>query len=139
MLTRWDLFSELPRLNEEVNRLFGQSNRGSGFVPAVDIYEDTEAVYLKAELPGIKAEDIKINVENRVLTLSGERRLEKEDKREGYHRVERSYGGFTRSFSLPDSVNTDKTEASLKEGLLTLKLPKKAEVQPKQISVKSVE
>ncbi|MCB9709111.1 MAG: Hsp20/alpha crystallin family protein [Myxococcales bacterium] len=136
MLARWDLFSEMPRLNEEVNRLFGQNNRTSGFSPAVDIFEDKEAVYLKAELPGVKPEDIKVDVENRILTLRGERKFENEEKRDGYHRVERAYGGFTRSFSLPESVNTEKTEASLKDGILTLRLAKKPEVQPRQISVK---
>ncbi len=137
MLARWDLFSELPKLNEEMNRWLGQSGRGTGFFPPVDIYEDQEAVYLKAELPGVKPEDIKVDVENHILTLKGERKLEREDKKEGYHRVERAYGGFTRSFALPNSVNTDNTEASLKDGLLTLKLPKKPEIRPKQISVKT--
>jgi HSP20 family protein len=138
MLTRWDPFAEISRLQDQLFRpLLGDGTRLTSFAPAVDIYEDDNAIHLKAELPGMRPEDIKINVENNVLTVSGERKLEHEDKREGYHRIERSYGTFTRSFVLPESVDPEKVEAEVTEGVLTLKIPKKPQVEPKRIEVKS--
>jgi HSP20 family protein len=102
----------------------------------VDIYEDADAIYVKAALPGVKPGDVNISVENNVLTLSGERKLERSEEREGYHRLESSYGCFTRSFALPESVKADEVEADLTEGILTIRIPKKPEVAPKRIEVK---
>jgi HSP20 family protein len=137
-LNRWDPFSEIARLQDEMSRALHPAERRSvGFVPAVDIFEDKEAIYVKAELPGVKPEEVKLHVENNILTLTGERKFEKEDKRDGYHRVERSYGTFTRSFALPSSVASDQVAADLTDGVLTVKVPKKAEVQPKRIEVKA--
>jgi HSP20 family protein len=129
-----DPFNELSRIH---NGFFGLSWPESNleFRPAVDIYEDEKAIYLKAELAGIKPEEIKINVENDVLTLEGERKLEKEDKKDGYHRVERSYGSFKRSFSVPDNVSTEEIDASYKDGVLTLTLPKTREAAGREIKV----
>jgi len=137
-LNRWDPFSEIARLQDEVSRQFlSNERRTAGFVPPVDIYEEKDAIYVKTELPGVKAEDVQLNVENNVLTLTGERKLSNEDKREGYHRIERSYGRFTRSFVLPNNVATDQVAADMSEGVLTVKIPKKAEAQPKRIAVTS--
>jgi HSP20 family protein len=137
MMSRWDPFAEISRLQDQLSRQWHGEGRTAAFAPAVDIYEDDGSIMVQAELPGIKAEDLKINVENNVLTLSGERKLEHEDKREGYHRIERAYGAFTRSFVLPESVDAEKVEAEVNEGVLTIKIPKKPEVEPKRIEVKS--
>jgi HSP20 family protein len=137
MLTRWDPFAEISRLQDQLFRPWLGEGRATAFAPAVDIYEDDAAITVKAELAGMKPEEIKINVENNVLTLSGERQLEHEEKREGYHRIERSYGSFTRSFVLPESVDADKVEAEMTEGVLTVRIPKKKEIEPKRIEVKS--
>jgi len=138
MLGRWDPFSELSRLQDEMGRFM---TPGAGtrvhFAPAVDIYEDKESIVLRAEVPGVKPDDLHVSVENHILTLSGTRRLEKEDKKDNYHRIERSYGSFTRSFALPTTVQTDKIDAETKDGVLTLRLPKRAEAQPRRIEVKS--
>jgi HSP20 family protein len=136
-LTRWDPFSEIQRLTDQVFRAWGGESATRGFAPAVDIYEDDNAIYVKAELPGVRPEDVHVDVENHTLTLRGERKLEHEEKREGYHRIESSYGSFTRSFALPESSDTEKVEADMSEGVLQVKIPKKAEVSPKRIEVKS--
>ncbi len=137
-LNRWDPFTEIARLQDEMSRQYHTAERRSaGFVPPVDIREDKEAIYVAAELPGVKAEEVHLHIENNVLSLTGERKLEKDTERDGYHRVERSYGTFTRSFSLPNSVAADQVQADLTDGILTVKLPKKAEVQPRKIEVKA--
>jgi HSP20 family protein len=136
-LSRWDPFGEMQRITDQMFRpLFGGEERRT-FAPAVDIYEDADAITVKAEVPGIKPEDVNISVENNVLTLSGERKLERSEEREGYHRIESSYGSFTRSFVLPESCNADEVEADMTEGILTLRIPKKAEIAPKRIPVKA--
>lgn len=134
MLTRWDPFGEMSTLH---NRLFGLTmpERTMDFRPAVDIYEDENSIYLKAEIAGIKPEDIKINIEKNTLSLHGERKMEREDKQEGYHRVERSYGSFSRSFILPDTVKNEEIVADYKDGVLTLTLPKSAESKAREIKV----
>lgn len=134
MLVRWDPFSELTNTH---NRLFGLTwpESEQGFRPAVDIYEDEKAIYVKAEIAGIKPEDIKINVENNVLTLEGERKLERKEEKEGYHRVERSYGSFRRSFYLPETVSSEEIDANYKDGVLTLTMPKVPEAKPREIKV----
>lgn len=135
MLTRFDPFAELNRFQQQVARQYDTATQT--FSPAVDIFEDKEAIQVRAELPGVKNEDVKIDVENNVLTLRGERKLDNEDKRDGYHRVERWYGAFTRQFMLPRTVDAEHIDAQLKDGVLTVRLPKKAEVKPRAIAVKS--
>lgn len=135
VLSRWDPFAEISRLQGDVNRLWGESR--SSFSPAVDIFDDEDAIVMKAEVPGLAAEDIQVHVENGVLTLSGERKLENEEHKDRYHRVERSYGAFTRSFVLPKTVDGEAIEAALDGGLLTLRLPKRAASEKKRIAVKA--
>jgi HSP20 family protein len=123
-----------------MNRLHDHFFSGRGlakqaFQVAVDIREEADAFYVEAEVPGLKADDIKVDVEKNVLTLSGERRVEKEDTQDTYRRVERQYGSFTRSFSLPQTVDADSISADLKNGVLELKIPKKEAPTPKKISV----
>ena len=144
-LVRWDPFRELEDMSERLNRVFARpSLRNSGkenltvadWMPTVDISE-TEGEYLiKAELPEVRKEDVKVTVENGVLTLQGERRQEKEEKGKKFHRVERSYGSFIRSFSLPESVDESAVKAVYKDGVLHLHLPKSEKVKPKAIDVK---
>jgi HSP20 family protein len=138
-LNRWDPFTEIARLQDEMSRqlLQGGDRRGGGFIPPVDINEDKDAIYVKAELPGVKPDAVQLHVENNILTLTGERKLEKEENREGYHRIERSYGTFTRSFALPNNVASDQVQADMSDGVLTVKIPKKTETQPKRIEVKA--
>ena len=142
MLTRWDPFRELARVQEEMNRAFGderlqfRAGESVGWTPACDIYEDGEEIVVRAELAGVEPKDVEIRFENGVLTLKGERKLEKEDKRENYHRLELSYGTFTRAFSLPASIDAEKIRAESKHGVLLVHLPKKPEAKPKSIQVK---
>jgi HSP20 family protein len=125
----------MQRLTDQMFRNLAFDERRA-FAPAVDIFEDSEAISVRAELPGMKPEDVQISVENNVLTLSGERKLERSEEREGYHRIESSYGVFSRSFVLPESLKADEVEADMNEGILTVRIPKKAEVAPKRIQVK---
>jgi HSP20 family protein len=141
MLSRYEPFRDLARLTDEMNRLFGEErlyNAGEsvGWTPACDIYEDDEAVTLRFELAGVDPKAVDIRFENGVMTVKGERKLEREDRRENYHRIERSYGTFTRSFSLPGTIDAEKIRAEAKDGVLTLMLPKRAEAKPRAIQVK---
>lgn len=138
-----DPFKELFDLQRDINRLFegslantSQQTAINTWTPTVDIYENENEFLIKTELPEVGREEVKVNLDNNVLSISGERRLEYEDKRDGYHRVERSYGQFFRSFSLPPNVNTEAIKADFKDGVLRLTLPKKEEAKPKQIQVK---
>jgi HSP20 family protein len=143
MITRWDPFRDLTQLQHRMNRLFEenyapkrQEELGFGsFMPAVDVYEDEHAITLKMELPGIDEKDVDIRIENNVLTVHGERKLEKEEKQENFQRVERQYGSFTRSFTLPNSVDTDNVKAHYDKGVLKIEMSKRAEAKPKQIKV----
>ena len=135
MLAHWDPFTELNRLGNQLSR--SSDSRRGPFAPMVDILEKEDAILVKAELPGVKPDDVYVHVENNVLTLSGERKLEHEDDKDGYHRVERWYGSFQRSFALPRSVDSEAIEANLDAGVLSVRLPKRAEVQPRRIAVKS--
>jgi HSP20 family protein len=140
ILSRWNPFNEMQRLTDQLVRGWpGQGGEMQNFAPAVDIYEDDGMITVSAQLPGVKAEEVNIDVENNVLTISGERRLEREDKREGYHRIESSYGAFTRSFVLPESADSEKVEANLSEGVLTVRIPKRPEAAHKRIEVKTKE
>ena len=142
VLTRFEPYREFTTLQDRLNRLF-QSSIGdsqealtnSSFAPAVDVYEDEHTVSLKIEVPGIDEKDLDIRVENNTLTVHGERKFEKEEKEENFRRVERQYGSFTRSFTLPTTVDADKVSASSDKGVLKISLPKKAEAKPKQIKV----
>ena len=144
VLTRWEPFRELSTLQDRINRAFRESYSGgahdeslttSSFAPAVDVYEDEHKVALKIEVPGIDEKDIDVRVENNTLTVHGERKIEKEEKEENYRRVERQYGSFTRTFTLPQTVDSEKVSANYDKGVLNVTLPKKAEAKPKQIKV----
>jgi HSP20 family protein len=146
-IVRWEPIRDLMSLQERMNRLFDQSYRGTGrtqdddwalggsWAPAVDIFEKDGNIVLKAELPGIDPKSVEIRVENNVLTLRGERKLEDEVKKDGFHRVERTYGTFTRSFTLPTVVDTEKIKAESKDGVLKVTLPQREEAKPKQIQI----
>ena len=113
-----------------------ESLAAGNFVPAVDIYEDAQRLVLKLEVPGIRKEDLDIRIEGRTLTVRGQRKFENEEKEENFHRIERRYGSFTRTFTLPGTVDMENVEATSADGVLTLALPKKAEAKPKQIQVR---
>ena len=140
-ITRWDPFREVAILQNRVNSLFRDMNgendplAAASFVPAVDIYEDAQKVVLKLEVPGIEEKDLDVRVENHTLTVKGERKFEKEEKEENFHRIERRYGSFYRAFTLPSTVDVDHVHADYKAGVLRLELAKKPEAQPKQIKV----
>lgn len=145
-LVRWDPFRELEDMSERLNRVFARpaarvSNGKEAltvadWMPTVDISETDGEYLIKAELPEVKKEDVKVTVEDGVLTLQGERRQEKEEKGKKFHRVERSYGSFVRSFTLPESVDDGGVKAEYKDGVLALHLPKTERVKPKAIDVK---
>lgn len=149
-IVKRDPFSDLRALQQDWNRAFNSSlpvffnNLGGKFeenlltgkwAPQVDIYEDKNAIALEADLPGVKPEDFKLSIENFKLTLSGERKFEHEDTQNNWHRVERGYGTFTRTFSLPTSVNVEAVKAEFKNGVLRITLPKREEVKARQIQV----
>ena len=140
----WDPFGELSTLQGRMNSLFEESLPTTRkeeelnldtFYPAVDIHEGDKEITHKAELPGIKKEAVHIDVIDGVITLRGERKLEKEDKKENYHRIERSYGSFHRSFTLPSTVDVEKIKAKYKDGILEATLPKTEEAKLKSIPV----
>ena len=144
-LVRWDPFRELEEMSDRLNRVFTRpAARTDGkehltvadWMPTVDISETDGEYLIKAELPEVKKDDVKVTVENGVLTIQGERRQEKEEKGRKYHRVERSYGSFVRSFTLPESVDEGAVKAEYKDGVLNLHLPKSEKVKPKAIEVK---
>jgi len=143
VLTRWEPFREFATLQDRMNRLFRDSFGPEGqealttstFAPLVDVYEDEHNITLKIEVPGIDEKDIDVRIENHTLTVHGERKFEKEEKEENFRRVERQYGSFTRSFTLPNTVDPDQVQANYDKGVLKVKLAKKAEAKPKQIKV----
>src|ERR1700736_5334906 len=143
LLTRWEPFREFSTLQDRMNRLFRETQgssqdealTSSSFAPAVDVYEDEHDVTLKIEVPGIDEKDIDVRIENTTLTVHGERKIEKEEKEENFRRVERQYGSFTRSFTLPSSVDPGQVTAHYDKGVLKIKLAKKAEAKPKQVKV----
>ena len=127
---------EIDRLNRMFANLYGEAFQ-QGWQPAVDIFEtDAHEVVLKAELPDLKREDINLTFENGVLTIKGERKFSEEVQRENYHRIERQHGAFSRSFTLPNTVDAGRISATYKDGLLTIRLPQREEAKPKQIAVK---
>jgi HSP20 family protein len=146
-IVRYEPFRNLVTVQDRMNRIFEEAFRGAprgteeewalggAWAPAVDIYEHEGNLVLKAELPGIDPKDVDVQVENNVLTLRGERKFDSEVKREEYHRVERAYGTFSRSFTLPNVIDTGKIKAEFKEGVLRVTLPQREEAKPKQISI----
>jgi HSP20 family protein len=141
-ISRWDPSRSTSILQEQFNRLFEDAFRGRSdessvttWAPAVDIVENENELILHADLPAINEKDLDIRVENNTLTFRGERKFEKEEKEQNYLRVERAYGAFTRSFSLPNTVNTDAIHAEYKNGVLSVQMPKRAESKPKQVKV----
>jgi HSP20 family protein len=143
-IIRYDPFRDLRSLQHEVNRLFstnlsrafGEEGIARGaWNPSVDIYENKDQIVLEAELPGMKREDFDLSIENNVITLRGERRFEKKDEGDNYHRVERSYGSFTRSFTLPQTVEADSVAAEYRNGVLRVKMPKREEVKARRIEI----
>ena len=140
-ITRWDPFREVAVLQNRFNTLLNHLNEGeapvaaTSFVPAVDIYEDSQKLVLKLEVPGIDQKDLDVRVENDTLTVRGERKFEAEEKEQNFHRIERSYGSFFRAFTLPATVDAANVAANYTNGVLKLELKKKAEAQPKQIKI----
>ena len=144
-ITRWDPYREVQSLQNRMNSLFREMSGEPGgdnaplttasFVPAVDVYEDEKKVLLKLEVPGIEEKDLDVRVEDHTLTVKGERKFEKEEKEENFHRIERRYGSFYRAFTLPTTVSTENVAASYNAGVLKLELKKKPEAQPKQIKI----
>ncbi len=143
VVTRWDPFRELASLQNRVNSLFQDYGRSGqdeltatgSFVPPVDVYEDEHKVTLKLEVPGINQDDVDVRLENNTLTVSGERKFEKEEKEENFHRIERRYGSFARSFTLPNTLDPESVTANYENGVLKIELAKRAEAKPKQIKV----
>ena len=145
-LVRWDPFRELEEVSDRLNRMFARpaTARTNGketmivadWTPSVDISETDGEYQIKAEIPDVKKEDVKVTVEDGVLTIQGERKHENEEKGKKFHRIERSYGSFVRTFSLPDVIDEEKVKAEFKDGVLNLYLPKSEKAKPKAIEVK---
>lgn len=145
-LTRWDPLSELTSLQDRLNQFFNQPIHGPGrgmeqsllaanFIPPVDIYEDDHNITIQTEIPGVQQEDIDVRLENNVLTITGERKLENEEKKQNFHRIERQYGKFMRSFTLPNTANPDSVNAEFNDGVLKVSVAKREESKPKQIRI----
>ncbi len=144
-LVKWDPFRELEDMSNRLNRVFGRplarlepSSEMFTMVdwtPSADISETDTAYLIKAEIPGVKKEDVKVTIENGMLTIQGERKMEKEEKDKKFHRIERSYGSFTRSFRLPEDADESAVKAEFKDGMLNVTLPKSAKAKPKSINV----
>ncbi len=143
-IVRWEPFRDVFSTQDRFNRLFNQTltqmfgedeGKLGTWSPAVDVFETDQNLVVKAELPGVDPKDVEIRVENNTLFLKGQRKFENEVKEENYHRIERSYGSFTRTFELPGSIDAEKVSAEYKSGVLTLTLPKREEAKPKTIKI----
>lgn len=142
-LVKWDPFHELGSIRNELNRMFSGSNAGAlvpsleSWTPSVDVVENDKEIRIKVELPEVEKKDIDVSIDGDTLTVSGERKLEKEEKKADYTRIERSYGSFSRSFSLPDYVDRAGIKADTKDGVLKLTLPKtkSAKSEKKKIAI----
>lgn len=141
-MIRWNPQRDMMNFKRQFDRLFSDYDeeaptRTSFWKPAVDIFETKDSLVMKVELPGVKKEDVKIDLDNNLLSISGERKFESEVKEEDYHRIERAYGQFQRSFTLPNKVDGERIEARYENGMLEVVLPKKEEAKPRQISIKA--
>jgi HSP20 family protein len=143
-LVRWDPIRELDSLQGDMNRLFdrffegGRTANGSTarrWIPAMDLVETEDHLVLRGDLPGMTEDDVDIEIKDSVLTVSGERKSESEDKREGYHRVERSFGSFSRSLTLPQGIDPERVEAKFENGVLEVQIPKPAEAKPTRVQI----
>jgi HSP20 family protein len=141
-LVRWDPIRELDSLQGDMNRLFdrffeGRAANGTSrrWIPAMDLVETDDHLVLRGDLPGMTEDDVDIEIKDSVLTVSGERRAEHEDKGEGYHRVERAFGSFSRSLSLPQGIEPERVEANFKDGVLEVRIPKPAEAKPTRVQI----
>jgi len=143
-VVQWNPFNDMLSIQEEMNKLFNTyfsrvsespDSENLSWIPAVDIFEDGESVKVICEVPGIKKDEVKISIQENVLTISGEKKRYPEDKEGSYHKVERRCGTFQRSFSLPSSVDQEKVKATYKDGVLTINLPKTEEEKPKEVSI----
>ncbi len=148
-ITRWDPFTDLLTLPDRLNQILNQgtsAGRGNSneqsltfanFIPPVDVLEDDNNIIVQAELPGVKDEDVEVRIENNLLTISGERKLENEERKDNFLRVERAYGRFYRSFTLPGNIDPDNVNATFENGMLKITIPKREEAKPKQIKIAS--
>jgi len=142
-IARWDPFLDFKTLEDRMTRWLGRSTRPAEgsfmsafeFAPPADVYEDENRITLKMEVPGIKQEDLDIRIDGNTLSVSGERKFERDEKRENFRRVERQYGSFSRSFELPSSADRDNITANFKDGVLQIEVPKRAEARGKQIQI----
>lgn len=143
-IIRWDPFRDMVTLREKMNRLFEDMFTGraddkevaaTAWAPSVDIYETENELVMTAEVPGINDKDVEIKIEDNTLTLKGERKFEKQTKEENYHRIERSYGSFYRSFTLPSSIDPDKIHAEHENGILKITMPKRPELKPRTVKI----
>lgn len=141
-LSRWDPYQDMLSLREAMNQLMEESfvrpngtRGGQGYAPALDLSETKDGYFVEAAVPGLKPEDLEITVENNILTIKGETRQDTEDKQRNYHRIERRFGSFQRSITLPNTVKADAIKANLEQGVLKLEIPKAEEVKPRKISV----
>jgi HSP20 family protein len=147
-LIRWEPARELQTIQQEMNRLFGtffdtrqQGGNGGnggtlrGWIPAMDLVEEDDHFVLRADLPGVREEDVNIELEDNVLTISGERRAEQEDRKEGYYRIERAVGAFSRSLTLPEGIDPERIEAQFENGVLTVKIPKPEEQKARRVAI----
>lgn len=147
-LIRWEPIGELNTIQNEMNRLFntffdqsGTSGRGSGegrrrWIPAMDLVETDDHYVLRADLPGLSDDDVNVELQDNVLTVSGERRTEHQDRQEGYYRLERAFGGFSRSLTLPEGVDPDGVQAHFDRGVLEISIPKPEQKKPRQVQIK---
>src|ERR1700704_2236442 len=134
-LTHYDPLTNFRSFEDAITRMLSEPRGARPWSPSVDIYETENELVLKADLPDVKLEDIEVRVENQTLTLKGERKFEKDESAKGYHRMERNYGTFVRSFTVPTSVDAEKVAAEYKNGVLTVKLPKKKAAKPRQVKI----
>ncbi|MFH1437108.1 MAG: Hsp20/alpha crystallin family protein [Pseudomonadota bacterium] len=140
MLTLWKPFNNPSRFNDFFENDFfrvGEAGRSREWLPSVDVKEEENSFIVTAELPGVSSKDVDVEVHEGVLSIKGEKKFEDEEKKDGYHRIERCYGSFTRSFRLPSRVDAGKIEAKYKDGVLTISIPKKEVVKPRKVSIKS--
>ncbi len=136
-LSHFDPLANVRVFEDAFNRLFNEPVSNRPWAPAVDVYETENELVLKADLPAVELNDIDVRVENQTLTISGERKFEQQSNNKGYHRIERSYGKFSRSFSVPNEFDTEHVAAEYQNGVLTVKLPKKEAAKPRQVKIES--